>query len=92
MPTANTRLPVTHVRYVIMPGNLAHITHMSSGRRIVANAAFFRKIASLSPRAVLGTAEVTDAQLNVIGFTPVQRSTAIRKEVSVDDARISFVS
>lgn len=77
---------VSTIRYIITPDNRAYITDLSSGRKIVVSAAFFRKIARLHPRAVLGSATVTAAELDAIGFRPV------RKEVTADDARISVVS
>lgn len=73
----------TAIRYVISPDNLAFITLLATGRKLVVQAPFFRKLLDLHPRAVLGSTTIDNVQLNMLGVIPT------RKEVENDDLRIA---
>lgn len=74
----------TAIRYVITPDNLAFITLLNTGRKLVVQAPFFRNLLSLQPRSVLGSTTIDNVQLRMLGVIPAQ------KEVHIDDTRITI--
>jgi hypothetical protein len=58
------------IRYVIAPDQLAFVTILSTGVKFVTQAAPFRNVAGVSPRAALGSTTITAAELVALGFIP----------------------
>ncbi|MEV5028527.1 hypothetical protein [Paenibacillus sp. LPE1-1-1.1] len=74
----------TAIRYVITPDHLAHITLLSTGRSLVVQAPYFRKLLDINPRTTLGSTSIDHAQLRMLGVIPS------REEVSTNDSRVTI--